>query len=112
MGVDKLPKQCTAIGDLHLLAVDVLGVSRPILLCDVRCAPSFHDTLLSVSRLCAERGARCEFGKRNQLGMPADASGHRPSFALQRNGGLYELRAQLLPQHASRVALSPPRSLT
>eukprot|EP00965_Chrysotila_dentata_P213921 6187919-Pleurochrysis_carterae.AAC.1 len=102
MGVDKLPKQCTSIGDLRLLAVDISGVSRPILLRGVRCAPSFQDTLLSVSQLCADRGARCTFsGARNVLELPPDASGHQPSFTLHRNGGLYELRAQLIPRHTA-----------
>eukprot|EP00965_Chrysotila_dentata_P252493 6210712-Pleurochrysis_carterae.AAC.2 len=113
MGVDTLAKRSTAVGDLHLLAADTFGVTRPIVLRDERCArPSFHDTLLSVSQLCAERGASCRFGMRNEIDMPADESGHQPSFRLHRNGGVYELRAQVLLRRAANNIASPPRSLT
>eukprot|EP00965_Chrysotila_dentata_P174960 5776093-Pleurochrysis_carterae.AAC.1 len=45
--------------------------------------------------------------------MPSDASGHRPSFNLRRNGGLYELHAQLTPPRVSGSgATNRPRSLT
>eukprot|EP00965_Chrysotila_dentata_P119327 3944815-Pleurochrysis_carterae.AAC.1 len=36
MGVDKKPRQCTTIGDLHLLATDEHGIARPMILRDVR----------------------------------------------------------------------------
>eukprot|EP00965_Chrysotila_dentata_P144978 4787099-Pleurochrysis_carterae.AAC.1 len=65
MGVDKKPRQCTAIGELHLLAADAHGIARPIILRDVRCAPSFQNTLLSVGQLCAQCGAECSFGARD-----------------------------------------------
>eukprot|EP00965_Chrysotila_dentata_P257813 6213013-Pleurochrysis_carterae.AAC.1 len=42
MGIDKKPRLCTAFGELHLLATDEHGVARPIVLRDVRCAPSFQ----------------------------------------------------------------------
>eukprot|EP00965_Chrysotila_dentata_P024404 807675-Pleurochrysis_carterae.AAC.1 len=42
--------------------------------------------------------------------MPADSSGHQPSFRLHRNGGLYELHAHITPPHAAHQA-APPRSM-
>eukprot|EP00965_Chrysotila_dentata_P084674 2794581-Pleurochrysis_carterae.AAC.1 len=43
--------------------------------------------------------------------MPMDHSGHRPSFRLHRNGGLYELHARITPPHASPHTIPPPRSM-
>eukprot|EP00965_Chrysotila_dentata_P056376 1870479-Pleurochrysis_carterae.AAC.2 len=117
MGVDKKPRQCTIVGDLQLLAVDTHGTSRPKLLRDVRCAPSFQDTLLSVGQLCVSGGADCTFGSHNQLVLPSDGSGHRPSFRLHRNGGLYELHTQIVPQrvtmrNSTTSVIAPPRTMT
>eukprot|EP00965_Chrysotila_dentata_P144979 4787099-Pleurochrysis_carterae.AAC.2 len=44
--------------------------------------------------------------------MPADGSGYRPSYRLHRNGGLYELHAQVLPPRAATSAAGRPRSMT
>eukprot|EP00965_Chrysotila_dentata_P182333 6020778-Pleurochrysis_carterae.AAC.1 len=112
MGIDKKPRQCTVIGDLHLLAVDEHGSSRPVTLRDVRCAPSFRDTLLSVGQLCTPGGAECRFGAHNRLILPADGSGHQPSFRLHRNGGLYDLHAQVVSHRAATSTAVQPRSMT
>lgn len=48
---DGVEHRCTAIGDLPLVAINHTGRECTVLLRDVRCVPSFTDTLLSIEQL-------------------------------------------------------------
>eukprot|EP00965_Chrysotila_dentata_P054119 1795927-Pleurochrysis_carterae.AAC.1 len=61
VGIDGRPQRCTVVGDLPIVAVDKSGNEVNLTLKDVRCVPSFCDSLLSVNALWETSESECRF---------------------------------------------------
>eukprot|EP00965_Chrysotila_dentata_P112290 3712333-Pleurochrysis_carterae.AAC.1 len=82
-GVDGKPQPMSLIGDMPIDAVD----SR-LTLRNVRCVPSFRDSLLSVNKLWESTSTGCRFGSTLAMLSPPCASGGRLSLPFNRSSGL------------------------
>eukprot|EP00965_Chrysotila_dentata_P164710 5438237-Pleurochrysis_carterae.AAC.1 len=67
---------------------------------NVRCVPSFRDSLLSVSQLWEPTSTEWRFGGTRAMFSPPGPHGQRLSLPLGRAGGLYIWRV-LLRSHVS-----------
>eukprot|EP00965_Chrysotila_dentata_P167694 5537738-Pleurochrysis_carterae.AAC.1 len=72
---------------MPLEAVDSRGNVQRITLRNVRCVPSFRDSLLSVSQLWESTSTECCFGKTLTMLSPPCASGGRLSLPFGRSSG-------------------------
>eukprot|EP00965_Chrysotila_dentata_P144586 4775759-Pleurochrysis_carterae.AAC.1 len=61
VGIDGRPQRCTVVRDLPIVAVDKSGNDVSLTLKDVRCVPSFSDSLLSVNALWEASESECRF---------------------------------------------------
>eukprot|EP00965_Chrysotila_dentata_P190633 6174016-Pleurochrysis_carterae.AAC.1 len=91
-GTDGRPQRCVAIGDFPLTALNDSGQDIAITVRDVRCAPSFSDSLLSVSALWESSGTECCFADVKAIISPPTPQGKRLVLPFKPAGGLYELR--------------------
>ena len=64
---DGVEHACTAIGDLPLVSLDEKGREHTVLLRDVRCVPSFTDTLISIEQLWSSSSIDVVFRNRRCL---------------------------------------------
>jgi len=64
---DGVEHACTAIGDLPLVSLDERGREHTVLLRDVRCVPSFTDTLISIEQLWSSSSIDVVFRNRRCL---------------------------------------------
>jgi len=64
---DGVEHACTAIGDLPLISLDEKGREHTVLLRDVRCVPSFTDTLISIEQLWSSSSIDVVFRNRKCL---------------------------------------------
>ena len=71
---DGVEHDCTCIGDLPLVALDRNGKEHTVLLRDVRCVPTFTETLISIEQLWSTSRIDVVFRDRNCL-MQVDADG-------------------------------------
>jgi transposase InsO family protein len=90
-GIDGLPRRCTLMGDMPIVATDSEGKQQKITLLNVRCVPSLNDSLLSVSQLWTELGADCRFAE-SQIVLTAGADNLLCTLPLTRRTGLFEIK--------------------
>ena len=64
---DGVEHACTAVGDLPLVSLDEKGREHTVLLRDVRCVPSFTDTLISIEQLWSSSSIDVVFRNRRCL---------------------------------------------
>eukprot|EP00965_Chrysotila_dentata_P043163 1433578-Pleurochrysis_carterae.AAC.1 len=96
-------------------AVDGRGNVQRLTLRNVRCVPTFRDSLLSVSQLWESSSTECRFGKTLAMFSPPDGSGVRLSLPFGRRAGLYVwrvvIRDNVPPSRAARaMAIHASRS--
>eukprot|EP00965_Chrysotila_dentata_P049632 1645479-Pleurochrysis_carterae.AAC.1 len=68
-------------------AVDSRGNVQRLTLRNVRCVPTFRDSLLSVSQLWESTSTECRFGGTRALCSPPGAHGQRLTLPFGRVGG-------------------------
>eukprot|EP00965_Chrysotila_dentata_P181590 5994396-Pleurochrysis_carterae.AAC.1 len=100
---------------MPIYAVDARGNIQRLILRNVRCVPTFRDSLLSVSQLWESTSTECRFGGTRAMFSPPGPHGQRPSLPFGRAGGLYVwrvlLRSDALPSQAARaMAIHASRS--
>eukprot|EP00965_Chrysotila_dentata_P178300 5889015-Pleurochrysis_carterae.AAC.2 len=90
-------------------AVNSSGITLSLLLRDVRCVPTFSDSLLSVSQLWESSFIGCRFGGAQAMPSPPCIAGERLSLPFSRYGGLYVWRVLLRdfvsPSFAARAIM-------
>ena len=69
-GIDGIPKRAKCIGDLPITATDKDGNKRNILIRNVRCVPSFTDTLISIDELFEQTGSEVRFANHRKIYVP------------------------------------------
>lgn len=93
-GVDNIVHGCSGVGDLPFVCLDASGSPHRLLLRNVRCVPTFTDTLLSVDQLWEQSRIRVVFEGKNLIELPPDpVSGALLRFNMKRNDGLFEIEA-------------------
>eukprot|EP00965_Chrysotila_dentata_P122081 4035942-Pleurochrysis_carterae.AAC.1 len=60
---------------------------------NVRCVPTFSESLLSVTQLWDSSSTECRFGAHNDVISPPQEGGHRHHIPFSRSAGPYVLRA-------------------
>eukprot|EP00965_Chrysotila_dentata_P168903 5577326-Pleurochrysis_carterae.AAC.1 len=75
------------------------GQNVAITLRDVRCAPSFRYSLLSVSALWESSGTECRFANVKAILSPPTSQGKRIILTFTRTGGSYEWRVTTRNHH-------------
>eukprot|EP00965_Chrysotila_dentata_P242340 6204818-Pleurochrysis_carterae.AAC.1 len=88
-GIDGKPQRCVAIGDLPVTAVSDAGDEVSITLKNVRCVPSFSDSLLSVSALWESSSTECCFADVNAIHTPPSPQGERLLLPFYTEGADY-----------------------
>eukprot|EP00965_Chrysotila_dentata_P257369 6212866-Pleurochrysis_carterae.AAC.2 len=87
--------------------MDAHGNMQQLTLRNVRCVPSFRDSLLSVNQLWASTSTECRFGSTLALLSPPCATGGRLLLPFGRSAGLYVwrviLRDSASPSNAARA---------
>eukprot|EP00965_Chrysotila_dentata_P087214 2879281-Pleurochrysis_carterae.AAC.1 len=68
-------------------AVDARGNIQRLILRNVRCVPTFRDSLLSVSQLWESTSTECRFGGTRAMFSPPGPHGQRLSLPFGRAGG-------------------------
>eukprot|EP00965_Chrysotila_dentata_P148100 4888802-Pleurochrysis_carterae.AAC.1 len=69
-GVDGKPHQCTLIGDMPVAVKDRSGIVVRVTFKNVRCVPTFNESLLSVSQLWDTSSTECRVGAHNDVISP------------------------------------------
>eukprot|EP00965_Chrysotila_dentata_P069193 2286732-Pleurochrysis_carterae.AAC.1 len=85
-GIDGRPQRCTAIGDLPICAMDESGKLVHVTLRNVRCAPSFNDSLLSVNALWESSSTECRFADVKAIISPPTSGGDKACSPFQTLG--------------------------
>ena len=80
----------TAIGDMPLVARDRKGKLRNILLRNVRCVPTFTDTLISVDQLWEDSGVEARFAGTCAICLPTQSGHCALDLPFQRRDGLFQ----------------------
>ena len=80
----------TIIGDLPLAARDRQGRLRRVTLRNVRCVPSFTDTLISVDQLWEDSGVEARFAATCAICLPALAGFNALDLPFKRRDGLFQ----------------------
>ena len=89
-GIDGKKKRVKLIGDLPVAARDHRGRLHKLLIRNVRCVPSFTDTLISVDRLFEESGAEARFANYRTITAPTKAGRRLVTFPFQKEAsGLF-----------------------
>ena len=74
VGIDGARCDVIGIGDLPIVAKDYSGARVNLLIRNVRCVPSFTDTLLSVEQFWADSKVEVRFADHRSLYVPADST--------------------------------------
>ena len=90
-GIDGKPQRVKCIGDLPALARDHNGVWRRILIRNVRCVPSFTDTLISVDQLWQDSSVDCVFNSVRCIHVPGEGTASALDLPFVRKDHLYKL---------------------
>eukprot|EP00965_Chrysotila_dentata_P064604 2142010-Pleurochrysis_carterae.AAC.1 len=77
---------------MPVTAVNNAGEKVPITLRDVRCVPSFCNSLLSVNALWESSSTECRFADIKAILSPPTPKGDRLVLPFIRSGGLFEWR--------------------
>ena len=89
-GIDGKCKAVKCIGDLPVAAIDRHGKLQKILIKNVRCVPSFTESLISVDRLFEESGAEARFANHRHITAPSKNGRRRVTLPFQReSNGLF-----------------------
>ena len=100
-GIDGEPQQVKCIGDLPALVRDSSGIWRRIVLRDVRCVPSFTDTLISVDQFWEESKVNCVFNDTRCIHVPGEGVQESMDLPFSRKDNLY--RWALIPVNRDDV---------
>ena len=80
----------TGMGDLPVVCKDKAGKMHKVLIVNVRCVPSFTETLLSVDQFYQDSGTEVRFAGYNHVHLPRDAQGQPELFFdFERTHGLF-----------------------
>ena len=102
-GIDGKPQRVKCIGDLPAVVRDSLGMWRRVVIRDVRCVPSFTDTLLSVDQFWEDGNVNCIFADVRCIHVPGEGVQEAMDLPFARKDNLY--RWAVIPAH--RVTNSP-----
>ena len=102
-GIDGKPQRVKCIGDLPAVVRDSLGMWRRVVIRDVRCVPSFTDTLLSVDQFWEDGNVNCIFCDVRCIHVPGEGVQEAMDLPFARKDNLY--RWAIIPAH--RVTNSP-----
>ena len=86
MGIDHHPHDCSSLGDLPILARGTDGMEYKLLIKNVRCAPTFKDSLISINQLWLESKVDVSFKDTCCLITPC---GIRLPFDQPKGTGIY-----------------------
>ena len=111
MGIDGHACDITGIGDLPIVAKDRNGKYQKLLIKDVRCAPQFTDTLLSVEQFWRESRVEVRFANHRSITIPATAEAPREKFLFEHTQGLYQWRVMSALRAGNHVQSDAGRSL-
>ena len=88
-GIDGKPQQVKCIGDLPALVRDSSGIWRRVIIRDVRCVPSFTDTLISVDQFWEESKVNCVFNDIRCIHVPGEGVQDALDLPFMRKDKLY-----------------------
>ena len=101
-GIDGKPQRVKCIGDLPAFVRDSTGFWRRILIRNVRCVPSFTDTLISVDQFWEESKVNCVFNDVRCIHVPGGGDQASMDLPFSRKDNLY--RWAIVPvNHDSRL---------
>ena len=89
-GIDGKPQKVTCIGDLPALTRDHLGVWRRIVIRNVRCVPTFSDTLISVDQFWQDSQVDTIFNSTRCLAVPGKGEEPPLDIPFERRENLYK----------------------
>lgn len=89
-GIDGKPQKVTCIGDLPALTRDHLGVWRRIIIKNVRCVPTFSDTLISVDQFWEDSQVDVIFNSTRCLAVPGKGDEPPLDIPFERKEKLYK----------------------
>ena len=112
-GIDGKPQTVTCIGDLPALTRDHLGVWRRIVIKNVRCVPTFSDTLISVDQFWQDSQVDTIFNSTRCIAIPGKGEDPPLDIPFERKEHLYKWAFIPTSQHASLEGAksSEPRAL-
>ena len=80
----------TGMGDLPIVCKDKAVKMHKVLVVNVRCVPSFTETLLSVDQIYQALGTEVKFARYNHVHVPKDSQGQPELlFEFERTHGLF-----------------------
>ena len=112
MGIDGHACVITGIGDLPIVAKDRNGKYQKLLIKDVRCAPQFTDTLLSVEQFWRESRVEVRFANHRSVTIPKTSEGPREKFLFEHTQGLYQWQVMGALRMGNHVKTDVGRSLS
>jgi hypothetical protein len=89
-GIDGKPQKVTCIGDLPALTRDHLGVWRRVIIRNVRCVPTFSDTLISVDQFWQDSQVDTIFNSTRCLAVPGKGDEPPLDIPFERRENLYK----------------------
>ena len=105
-GIDGKPQRVKCIGDLPALVRDSTGMWRRVLIRDVRCVPSFTDTLISVDQFWEDSKVNCIFNDARCIHVPGEGAQEAMDLPFARKDNLY--RWAVIPTNRNaKLANSP-----
>ena len=90
-GIDGKARKVKCIGDLPALVRDHSGAWRRVLVRNVRCVPTFTDTLLSVDQFWQDSEVDCVFNSVRCIHVPAAGTSPSLDIPFVRKDHLYKL---------------------
>ena len=92
IGISGVSCDVTGIGDLPVIARDHMGRLIRLIIRDVRCVPTFTETLLSVDQFYEKSGVEVRFAGHNHVHLPANKTCDESFFKFTREAGLFQWR--------------------
>jgi len=89
-GIDGKPQKVTCIGDLPAMTRDHLGVWRRVVIRNVRCVPTFSDTLISVDQFWEDSQVDMVFNSVRCLAVPGKGDDPPLDIPFERKDKLYK----------------------
>ena len=110
-GIDGKAQRVKCIGDLPALARDHNGTWRRIIIRNVRCVPTFTDTLLSVDQFWEDSNVDCVFNSARCIHVPSEGTEPSLDLPFTRKDHLYKM-AIVPTQRNTDLVKAPPLSAT
>ena len=110
-GIDGKARKVKCIGDLPALVRDHSGAWRRVLVRNVRCVPTFTDTLLSVDQFWQDSEVDCVFNSVRCIHVPAAGTSPSLDIPFVRKDHLYKLAIVPINRNAA-LSESPHLSTT